>query len=788
MPVFVIDTIKPKNNGSFPVVDAADVAVAADLRLPEVLEGKADASALAATNAAVAGKANSSDVATETANLQGQINQIVISASSEAVVAPEVAAARVGDDGTEYSTLKERLDAENESIKNDIKNGESDANYALSQISEITEKSIEFTSTSSKLIASDGSFGDTSSDRSISDYIDVSEYPFVYVTAQSGYMNLLYAFYDASKAFISGYSGEYASTKSITDQKARVPENAKYIVISKWGVSESMSCKYLQYDVKGMDDIREDIETINADIADTDSALNHYISETDYKIDSVIGADYKSIPYTKINKKLIGADGVIEDYDDGTTDYVSDLIDVSSYPSVYVTASSGYLKRLFAFYDENEDFVSDYAGEYAPLKEITDMEVAVPATAKYIRISQWTATPMQCKYKSYSVNGMSELEEDVDSVKDSLADITTTEEYDAKIHAASDYEFGYVTNTGYKNTDTQSYVYTENIPVIQGDVVRFKHSAGGSALNMRFVCAYNDNNVVSDAGDANISSYTVPAGVNSVVLSVAENSTSQTNKYIEITRRDTKTIITGVNNTDSLFGKKWCVIGDSFTYGGYSPMNVFDDGKYEGYRKVYPYYIGNRTDIDIVDFSAGGRTLAFPAVPGAFVNSITCPTADCYYQNIPADVDYITIYLGINDSHHASGGGDGEDPTGYIPIGTVNDDTTDTFGGAWNVVLSWLIENRPNAHIGIIVSNGCDSDDYRTLTIAIAQKYGIPYIDLNGDQLTPAMLRTTNPNIASAVKSKLLQKWSVDYPDNQHPTDAAHEFESYCIEAFLRRI
>lgn len=59
------------------------------------------------------GKVDNSDFQMKTQNLQGQINQIVISSSAEAVVAPEVAAARVDFDGTEYETLKGRLDADN---------------------------------------------------------------------------------------------------------------------------------------------------------------------------------------------------------------------------------------------------------------------------------------------------------------------------------------------------------------------------------------------------------------------------------------------------------------------------------------------------------------------------------------------------------------------------------------------------------------------------------------------------------------------------------------------------
>ena len=203
MSVNVIDTIKPKNGGSFPVVEAVDVSVSGGARLDTALAAKANASDLAskasqselnALATQVQGKANASDisdirttlalkanqssldatnvvVATKAAqssldalsvviankadkkdyteiytaldskaskaelntevtainaemaslnnaitqgdaDLQNQIDQIEISASSEAVVAPEVAAARVGADGTSYDTLKNRIDSE----------------------------------------------------------------------------------------------------------------------------------------------------------------------------------------------------------------------------------------------------------------------------------------------------------------------------------------------------------------------------------------------------------------------------------------------------------------------------------------------------------------------------------------------------------------------------------------------------------------------------------------------------------------------------------------------------
>lgn len=108
MAVNVIDTLKPKNNGTFPVVEAADVATAANQRLPEALVAKADASALAATNALVVTKANADDVEEITDNLQAQINAIITPVTEDA----EVINARIGKDGTTYETLKERLDTE----------------------------------------------------------------------------------------------------------------------------------------------------------------------------------------------------------------------------------------------------------------------------------------------------------------------------------------------------------------------------------------------------------------------------------------------------------------------------------------------------------------------------------------------------------------------------------------------------------------------------------------------------------------------------------------------------
>lgn len=247
-----------------------------------------------------------------------------------------------------------------------------------------------------------------------------------------------------------------------------------------------------------------------------------------------------------------------------------------------------------------------------------------------------------------------------------------------------------------------------------------------------------------------------------------------------------------------LRGKKWAVIGDSFTLGG--GVGVFEDGIYEGENKSYPYIIGRRNEMDIQRLFEGGRTICTPRPQNAESdwsynasrNYLTYEGEDrplALYKQIDEDVNYITIYLGINDTH-LIGIGDDDESYGVNVIadkGTIDSTEITSFYGAWNTVLNWLIINRPFAHIGIIVSNGLGLDEYRQAEIEIANKWGIPYIDLNGDERTPMMLRSTNPAICDAAKNARLNAQRIS-STNQHPNYEAYEYESTFIEQFLRTL
>lgn len=541
--------------------------------------------------------------------------------------------------------------------------------------------------------------------------------------------------------------------------------NDAWVVSDKDNIDNIAPYQYLDYLQNRIKDINQEISTLNSFIRTSDNILTDcsvvsgfysykHFDSTDYKY-------FRQVPVTS-----------------GTTYHFN------------------FTARLVAFLDTNKEYVTH-------TENVIDFTAASDG---YINVTIRLATDDVDKAKGVQ-DGVS-----FDSVPPYGWEITSKLLANDLSKAAKDSVwptdnlFNASTLTqGYINANgsiivTDSYYTTDYIPVTVGTgylISRFRkflaYNNAKQIIADSFIDGWNQDYVFTASQNGYIrfslgSTHLASTHITSITPDIANVKIPEGVALSQSLLRTVRTVFTEERvYGDPLAGRKWCVIGDSFSFGGYSPMNTFDSGVYAGFRKVYPYYIGNRTAINIVDFTAGGRTLAFPAVPGDFTNSITCPTANCYYQNIPADTELLTIYLGINDSHHASGGGDGEDPTGYIPLGTIDDTTTASFGGAWNVVLSWLITNRPNTHIGIIVSNGCDSDDYRTLTIAIAHKYGIPYIDLNGDQVTPAMIRTTNPDIPKVVKQALVAKWRVG-EGNSHPNDAAHEFESYVIESFLRRL
>ncbi len=223
-----------------------------------------------------------------------------------------------------------------------------------------------------------------------------------------------------------------------------------------------------------------------------------------------------------------------------------------------------------------------------------------------------------------------------------------------------------------------------------------------------------------------------------------------------------------------LYGKKWVACGDSFTHGGYNASDGFDssvyvyqEGRFAGQNIVYPYIIGLRNNMNIVNLATGGQTMA--ASSNSFMSR---------YANIDADADYITIMLGINDKVQG------------LTVGTLEDSTDSTFCGAFNIAMEHILENHPLAHIGIMVSHGTNAEIMEA-TRGIAQRWGVPYLDYGSPQV-PLMNRYTGRNVCAKAQQIREKNFCVISdgitPTNSHPNTAAHEYESTFIEAWLRTL
>lgn len=229
-----------------------------------------------------------------------------------------------------------------------------------------------------------------------------------------------------------------------------------------------------------------------------------------------------------------------------------------------------------------------------------------------------------------------------------------------------------------------------------------------------------------------------------------------------------------------LYGKKYVAIGDSFTEGSYSGDDVskhlFTEGLYKGKNRVYPYYIGNRNKMEVVNMAVSGSCITTIA---DYVDE--WPSVSFSYQmykNIPTDADYITIKLGSNDATYLN--------QGRISIGTIDSEDVTTFYGAWNVVLMHIIDTCPNAKIGFIITGHLTEELYEAEK-AIARKYGLRTLDFASEDTPYFFRQDLRKDVSAVVRQKRLEYYRVSEA-NIHPNDECQEFASTIIENFLRSL
>lgn len=324
------------------------------------------------------------------------------------------------------------------------------------------------------------------------------------------------------------------------------------------------------------------------------------------------------------------------------------------------------------------------------------------------------------------------------------------------------------------NSSSSLISYKSNlIKVIEG--MTFSLTSNGSASTLNYI-TYDENLAMVSIVSGNTytsEAITIPSGVAFIEFFSYSTALSVTcDQFVSSESSGSGNI---------LYEKSYVAIGDSFTAAIGS--DTIDSGIYQGQSKVYPYIIGNRNNMSVLNQGSSGSVL------NGYLASAS-------YENIPSGVDYITIWYGINDAGHR------------ISIGTIDDEPTSistegstTTCGGFNFFFKWLLTNRPMAHVGVIVTDYCETLR-REAIIACCEKWGIPYLDLydptipairtrGGTQYTHSTSICPNGYVEMCDEAIALRATAFSYDassSNIHPNNDCHEWQSNTIEAFMRRI
>lgn len=203
------------------------------------------------------------------------------------------------------------------------------------------------------------------------------------------------------------------------------------------------------------------------------------------------------------------------------------------------------------------------------------------------------------------------MEGEIDSVNDradTIERLTIVEGVDV---VATDLTSTLIFTDGFVDTDgninsSTSYKYTEHIPVSEGNVI-FTES---NDYRLRYITAYNGNNVESSKSTSNVLTYTVPSGVDSVIVTVysatdlvagtvKKNVTTVEKRNINdeaISEIKNNTIYERTNSTDitasltftnGYVNKQGLVVSDSSTYKYSERISVSEGDIFS--TAVYPF-------------------------------------------------------------------------------------------------------------------------------------------------------------------------------------------------------
>lgn len=223
--------------------------------------------------------------------------------------------------------------------------------------------------------------------------------------------------------------------------------------------------------------------------------------------------------------------------------------------------------------------------------------------------------------------------------------------------------------------------------------------------------------------------------------------------------------------SNPLWGKHYHACGDSFTAG--ASLTDFDPSN--GEPMTANYLVAKYNNMKFTKDAIGGSDMTN-------VSGASKPFSVDRYLNIPEDTDYLTLQFGLNELDIA------DEPS---TLGTSADSTNTTMWGAYNTVFEWILTNRPNAKVGVIIADSWMTETYANALIDICKFWGVPWLDLGGDPQVSLNIggRRGGSGTTLSDTAKSLRDHQFKISDtNAHPNAAANRWRYTALQEFLRRL
>lgn len=230
-------------------------------------------------------------------------------------------------------------------------------------------------------------------------------------------------------------------------------------------------------------------------------------------------------------------------------------------------------------------------------------------------------------------------------------------------------------------------------------------------------------------------------------------------------------VVAMIEASNPLWGKHYHACGDSLTAGSY--VTDFDNAT--GEPLTANFLVAKYNNMKFTKDAIGGSDMTN-------VSGASKPFSVDRYLTIPEDTDYLTLQFGLNEVDIASK---------QSTLGTSADSTNTTMWGAYNTVFQWILTNRPNAKVGVIISDAWMTQTYANALIEICKFWGVPWLDLGGDPQVSLNIggRRVGSGITLGETAKSLRnnQFMVS-SSNSHPNAAANRWRYTALQEFLRRL